>query len=345
MSSELIVRPLAEPDYVAWLRLVGAAPSGSIYATPDYLSALCQVTDAKFRIIGVFKGTELLGGMPLYETQSPVGTVATHRLLLYYHSPVIREYVTQYPSERMSRQLAIMQSLLAFLKDQPLAHLRLHIRHPISDVRPFLQAGWTVRPLFSYIVPIADLQATWSKTEQNLRRLVERAESKGIVMTQDDDFDSFYRLHLDTHKRKGAPLYLPQNAFERFYQLLRDKNLGQLFQARSADGRVIATQLVLLGPNPVCHIVCAAADSESLTLGSTPFLRWKAFQALSELGYKGVDLTDAALNDVTRFKSQLGGELVTNWIAIRPETPRYFLYQRMVAAVSKGRQMLRRWKW
>lgn len=319
MSSELIVRTLVETDHDAWLRLVASAPSGSIYATPDYLSALCEVTDAEYRIVGVFKGKELLGGMPFYETKSPAGTVASLRLLLYYHSPVIREYATQYPSERTSRQLAILQCLLAYFKDQPLAQLRLHIRHSISDVRPFLQAGWTVKPHYSYVVPIADLPATWGKIEQNLRRLVERADLNKIVMTQDDDFDSFYSLHLDTHNRKGAPLYLPQESFVRFYQLLRERNLGQLFQARSADGKVIASQLVLLGSNPVCHIVCAAADSESLSLGSTPFLRWKAFQALSNMGYTGVDLTDAALNDVTRFKSQLGGNLVTNWIAVRPE--------------------------
>lgn len=332
-----MVRPLVESDYGAWLQLIATAPSGSIYASPDYLAALCRVTNATFRIIGVFKGAELLGGMPLYETESPVGTVASHRLLLYYHSPVIRDYATQYPSERTSRQLAIIQSLLGFLNDQPLAHLRLHIRHPIADVRPFLQAGWTVRPHFSYIVPIADPQATWGRIEHNLRRLIERAHSKGVVMTQDDDFESFFRLHLETHRRKGAPLYLPQESFERFYQFLRDKNLGQLFHARLPNGKAIATQLVLLGPNPVCHVVCAAADAVSLSLGSTPFLRWEVFRTLSKMGYEGVDLTDAALNEVTHFKSQLGGNLVTNWIAIRPETVRYRLYQALSAAAKKGR--------
>jgi hypothetical protein len=342
MSSDLLVRPLTESDYDGWLRLVSTAPSGSVYATPDYLSILCQVTGARFRIIGVFKGTELLGGMPLYETASRVGTVAANRLLLYYHSPVIREYATTYPSERTSRQLSIIQSLVNYLTEQPLAHLLLHMRHPISDVRPFLQSGWSVRPNFSYVVSIADLNAAWGKIEQNLRRLVDRADSNGIVMTEDDDFDSFYRLHLDTHKRKGAPLYLPPKPFEHYYRLLREKKLGQLFHARSADGNVIASQLVLLGPNPVCHIVCAAADAESLSLGSTPFLRWKAFQVLAKMGYKGVDLTDAALNDVTRFKSQLGGDLVTNWVVVRPETAKYRMYTRAVAAINKARRMVRR---
>jgi hypothetical protein len=342
MSSDLQVRPLTESDYDAWLRLISTAPSGSIYASPDYLSILCQVTGAKFSIVGVFKGTELLGGMPLYESRSRIGTVAANRLLLYYHSPVIREYATTYPSERTSRQLAIMQSLVTYFKDQPLAHLLLHVRHPISDVRPFLQAGWSVRPNFSYIVSIADLNAAWGKIEQNLRRLVDRADANGIVMTEDDDFDSFYRLHLDTHKRKGAPLYLQPKPFEKYYQLLREKKLGQLFQARTSDGLVIATQLVLLGPNPVCHIVCAAADAESLSLGTTPFLRWKAFQVLAKMGYKGVDLTDAALNDVTRFKSQLGGELVTNWVVVRPETAKYRLYTRTLAAVNKARRIVSR---
>jgi hypothetical protein len=66
---------------------------------------------------------------------------------------------------------------------------------------------------------------------------------------------------------------------------------------------------VILGKHEVSHSVSAAADPKYLKTGATAFLRWKVFEALSALGYKANDLTDAALNSVAHFKSQLGGTL------------------------------------
>jgi hypothetical protein len=88
--------------------------------------------------------------------------------------------------------------------------------------------------------------------------------------------------------------------------------------------------------------VCAAADADFLSLGSTPFLRWMSFQSLSALGYTGNDLTDATLNDVTRFKSQLGGDLVTNWLVSRPQTFRYRIYRKAESVIERGRAIFRR---
>jgi len=80
---------------------------------------------------------------------------------------------------------------------------------------------------------------------------------------------------------------------------------------------------VLLGCHPVSHTVCAAAQAEFLKLGTAPFLRWKAFKALAQLGYQANDLTDAALNSVTHFKGQFGGELEVNFVLTRPDTLGY----------------------
>ena len=66
---------------------------------------------------------------------------------------------------------------------------------------------------------------------------------------------------------------------------------------------------MLTGPGRVAHTVCAGADEDYLRMGASAFLRWRAFESLAQAGYAANDLTDASLNPVTRFKSQLGGEL------------------------------------
>src|SRR5207302_745750 len=121
--------------------------------------------------------------------------------------------------------------------------------------------------------------------------------------------------HLQLHERKGAPLYLPKQAFERWFRRLKAAGLARLFQARLPEGRSIAAQITLLGPHPVAHTVSAGADVEFLNVGASAFLRWRAFETLAALGYRANDLTDAALNPVTHFKSQLGGELQAAFVA------------------------------
>jgi hypothetical protein len=337
VSGNLTCAELTKSDYPAWVHFVRGSSSGSVYSLPGYLQILCEVTGGNFRVIGVYKGSELLGGIALYEQPDRAGTIASSRLLLYYHGIVLRDYDTKYPSECTSRRLAVVTELEGWLSRQSYTRLSIHNRHPVKDLRPFLVGGWTVRPNYSYVVQISNLDKTWNRIEQNLRRLIRRAESNGLIVTEDDDFDEFYRLHRGTHERKGAPLYLPEDRFRHYFRRLREASLGRLFHIRTAEGTVVASQLVLLGGHPVTHTVCAAADHDYLKQGTTPFLRWKVFEALSNNGFEANDLTDAALNEVTRFKSQLGGDLMMNSVITRPDAWRFRLDRALARFIRRGR--------
>jgi hypothetical protein len=301
--------PLAEADFGAWARLVAESPDGSIYSLPDYLDVLCSTAGGRFRILGVRQGNELTGGVAFYERDSRYGPYVAPRRLLHYNGLVLRRYVTRYPSEQTARHLKIMAAIAEALPAHGYAWATLNCQSSIVDVRPFLAAGWSATPQYTYVVPIADPDALWSRIEQNLRRLIKRCERDGVVVSDDDDFDAFHRLHEGTMKRVGGESYLSPAAFRKYFEALRAANLCRLFHARRPDGRVLASQLVLLGPSPITHTVAAAADPEFLQMGASAFLRWKAFGILAAAGFPANDLTDASLNPVTHFKSQLGGEL------------------------------------
>jgi len=319
LAAPLTCRALEERDYPKWNQLVASSSLGSPYSTPEYLEALCAATGGSFRILALDRGGELWGGIALYEESSRFGPFVSDRKLLFYNGLVLRETPTKYPSQKTARQVELLEALELGLARTEYASLRFKSRAALTDVRPFLAKGWTPSLAYSYVVPIADTAAAWERVEQNLRRLVSRAEKSGISFVEDQDFESFYRLHEQTHVRKGAPLYLPFDAFSRWFRALSGKGLCRLYHARMPDGRAIASQLVLTGAHPVTHTLAAAADGEFQHLGGNPFLRWNAFVALSKLGYQGNDLTDASLNPVTHFKSQLGGNLETAIVLARPE--------------------------
>ena len=233
------------------------------------------------------------------------------RPLLYYNGIILRQSATKYPSQQTSRLLEVSAALEAALSSAGYESIALKNRSSFSDARVFMAKGWTVRPGYSYVVPIADLAAAWDRVEQNLRRLVKRCTNEGMQLSEDDDFDSFWRMHVATTERKGTEMYLPEAAFRRLFVTLRSLGLCRMYHARLPSGQSVSAQLVLLGKHAVAHSVSAGTDPAHLNSGATAFLRWKAFEALSALGYAGNDLTDAALNSVAHFKSQLGGNLET----------------------------------
>jgi hypothetical protein len=253
---------------------------------------------------------------------------------------VLRQHETKYPSEQTARDLKTLGALANDLATGEFGSVVLKPRPPVADVRPFLAAGWRAHHGYTYVVSVADLDRTRARIEQNLRRLVDRCARADVQFTCDDDFDSFFRLHALTMERVDGSLYLPRAAFARYYELLARQRLAQLFHARLPDGRVVASQLVLLG-HPVTHTVSAGVDPEHAKSGVTAFLRWKVFEHLSSTGHSANDLTDASLNSVTHFKSQLGGTLEP-WFELRsPESRRFRWGARSDALVTSMRSAAR----
>ena len=338
MSAKVATRYLTDKDYACWNALVTTSSHGSIYSTPEYLDVLCSESDATFRILVAERAGEMVGGIALFERTSRWGPYVSGRLLLYYNGFVLKAHASKYPSEQTARDIETISALAEELGQQNYGRFEVKNRGALTDVRAVLQQGWRAWPSYSYVVKIDDLESAWSRVEQNLRRLVGRCETEGIGFTDDEDFDSFYRLHEQTHNRKGTALYLPQKNFERYFKRLKSQGLCSLYHARTAAGQAISSQLVLLGRHPVCHTVSAGADAAFLKTGATAFLRWRAFEHMSKLGYSANDLTDAQLNPVTHFKSQFGGTLEMNLVLSRPDRTAFVMERNLARAkrLAKG---------
>jgi len=342
MTTVTTTRMLPPEDYPRWVAAVAASPDGSVYSLPDYLDALCTATDGRFRVLAAEHDGHIVGGIALFECNSRWGSFVSPRRLLYYNGLVLVPHASKCPGHATAWRLQTLDALERALAQLPHGRLQFKNRSTCTDLRTFQSRGWSVRPTYTYVVHIDDLPAAWVRMDKNHRRLIGRCTEQGLQLTMDDDFDAFHHLHLQTHERKGAPLYLPQERFRRFVETLRARNLCRLYHARLPDGRVAATQLVLTGPHPVSHTVCAGAEAELLSLGATAFLRWKVLEDLAAAGYRANDLTDAELNSVTTFKSQLGGELSLCLEVSRPDRWRFRLGRMAASLPDRARHGVRR---
>jgi hypothetical protein len=337
--SALTVGTLRAEEFAEWDEFVGRSPDGCVYAQSGYLAALTAATSAGFRIVAARRAGSLAGGIALYETRDALyGSRAGPRLLLYYHGAILAAYEGAYPSQHTSRNLEIQSALAAHVESLGYDRLILKSRSTVSDVRAYLARGWQASPSYTYVVPITDLRAQWQRVDGNLRRLIKRCtETDRLSFTDDDDFRAFFRLHSLTLGRRSVPTYLPEAAFRSFFERTHAAGLARLQHARLPDGTAIASQLVLLGANKVSHTACAGMDPDHARLGATAFLRWRGFEALAQLGYQANDLTDAALNSVTHFKSQLGGSLECSHVLSAPPS----LRARTAKALERSGQLPR----
>lgn len=342
MASDYRALVVPEEEYDRWTRLVTSNASGSVYHAPDYLDALCAATGGRFRILGVEKGERLVGGLALYEEDRPTGRQLSPRLLLYYNGVVLRDRDTKYPSRETSEHLEVLGEIVDWIERDGYDRVVLKSLPAVDDVRLFQSRGWRAYPTWSYVVPVGDLEGAWGRMDNNLRRLVRRAREEGVTVTEDRDFESFYRLHGATMSRKDRATYLPPDRFRAYFERLDGAGLATLFHARLPDGRAVATALVLVGDHPVAHTVSAAAEEAHQRLGTNALLRWHTFEALGGRGFRRVDLTDATLNSVTRFKAQLGGDLVHSLEVAAPPSGRYRVSSMLRTAVYGTRRRLGR---
>ena len=132
-------RPAAE-----WLagrraRRVGAVrrcvPDGERVQPARVPEVLAAVAGGRFRVLAVRKGDELVGGLSVYETTTPLGPRVQPRLLLFYNGLVLREETTVYPGERASRELRVVTALAEALEQEGYRRVELRTRAPFADGR------------------------------------------------------------------------------------------------------------------------------------------------------------------------------------------------------------------
>lgn len=334
---------LSENQFERWDRFVDASNQGSIYNQSFFLQALCAAADTQFRILTIWKGEEILGGVGLHFVKNRYGDRVHSRGLLYYNGLVLRNFDTKYPSSLTYRHIEIVQPLLKELDDKKYASIELTNRHTLTDLRPFIWDGWQVGLRYTYEVPIHDLDKLWDGAEQNIRRLIKRCDQAGMKLAANDDFETFYGFHLATCQRKGLSPYLPFERFKTLYDSLHARGCAQIFFAVLPDGKPVAAQIVLTTSHPVTHTWAAGSDAEHLDTGASAFLRWKVFEELNKRGFRYNDLTDAMNPPVAKFKSQFGGELVPCFIVSRTNSKTLRIYnkmseirERLISAIKPG---------
>jgi hypothetical protein len=347
MKQGCVARILDREEYPTWDSCVLELSTASPYHNSRYLECLAAATDAEFRLLGCFLDGQLVGGIPLYKTNSRFGTIVTPRSFLYYNGPWTADFANMGIAKADRRKNDTLHALSKWFESANLSRVRLKLSPSLTDTRSLLADGWRIRPTYTYVVALADLDALWDRMDRHARRMVARAKENGLFISRNSHPDKLFEFHEDVHKRKGAPLYLPREKFTSFVQRLISEDIASVHHAHLESGEIVASQLVLGAGYSVAHTICAGSAPQHDNSGSNAFLRWEAFRYLAEKGTNFNDLTDAALNTVSRFKASLGADVTLTMVAERPDTSLLRLFEavrdaydgtrRKAGAILRGR--------
>lgn len=315
----------------AWSRIVATAEGTSSFHHPTLVRAAASSTGCRAVALGARRGTELVGGLVAIAT--PHGVILP-RSLAAYNGPLIAPIPDAHPRVRYHHESAIAGALLdELVRRHPDASLRL--RPGTFDVRGVVAAGWTSTMSFTYVLDVRDLELAWHRMSPNRRRLVRRAEQRGIrvrevTVATPAVIDRVSDLHVEQQASYGAAVDLDPDGWRSALPMLLDSGVARLFVADDADR--IAAFVVVTASTPSAAVLASGADRSRLDDGVAALLRWEAFRVLAADGVDALDLNGARTGPHGRFKSSFGGELVERWELRSPRpAPRWRTIPRRAA--------------
>lgn len=311
------IRDLA-PDDPAWRLLTSSA----VGATPVHDPRLSQVAaltaGCRWSALGAWRQGQLVGGVAVVVDRH--GDVWP-RSLAPYNGPLVAPMPNSHPAVRHRHGSAVAGALLDELISRHRS-VTLRLRPGSIDVRAVVDSGWSLTSTFTFEVAVADLDAAWHNIDDNRRRLIRRAERRGCVVREVEDFSEsvaaeVHRLHLLMREGYRSTTDLDADSWKSALRKLFDADLARLFIVFDADGTAVAFVLST-NTRPVSTLLATGADPDRLDSGAGALLRWRMFCELSDHGAHFVDMNGARIGPEGRFKASFGGELVDRWELTSP---------------------------
>jgi len=259
-----------EVSSVEWDNFIKTSPQGTIFSSTTW----CNLFPDPYKIYGVYKGDELLGGIIGFLKD---GFTSGGYPLTQFQG-VICKHLPKYTSA-MSLQQRVSNVLIDTLKYDEVTI----VNHPsFYDVRPFLWAGWQPMIKYTYEIRSISLADLSKDTRSEIKLHRDTLDIRSMA-----EFDKPYG---DTFEHKG--LARPVS-----YEWLTKLN-ETLHPIIYSNGHAMA---VIICDWCNAYYILGASDHQ----GYSSSLLYDIFQL-----YYSVDLCGCNVKEIGDFKAQFGGKLI-----------------------------------
>lgn len=335
--SDYAVRRLAGDDLRLWDAFVTASPQANPFSTTCWLDYAAEAVGAKNEVWVVSKGDSWLAGVAL-SSRVLGGRWHLGLPLASYNSFIYKPNLSTHPESITLEHIEITHALIDGTRGR-LRNWNLMLVPSIKDVRPWLWSGWTARPRYTYLLDLTRPLPVSHSVRKHLRK----GQDAGFRLDTEWNLDDLCSVFSATQERKGFAVRLDPERFRRLSEGLFRGGLASMKIARTPEGDPIAGHVLLSLPGAAdtFHWV-VGTHSQYLTSGVSPWLMVETASEMARRGYRSWDLCGADFPSIARFKSNLGGTLVSYFQVEAPREPIGSMYSNLKRVVGRGDDYPRR---
>lgn len=310
MSLEL--SELGPEDDALWDRAVHTSPHGTVAHTSPWLRLMERHTQSKLVLVAGLTGDEIMMGMPLFfSTRGPVAGCYSppSEGLVSNLGPLIMHYDRVKQNKREFNFIEFVRAFDAYISDRYHPNLISIVTSiGLLDVRPFIWAGYSVKPRYTYIKRIDDLDGVWSGLKKELRNNIKDAEKKGLVVEKGGRKELEYILGSVSARMgdEGATVDGSQAYLLDLYDTVGNGNLN-IFVVRAEDEPV--SGIIVETFKDTVRFWIGAVQTSMKGLYPVDLLQWRIIQWANSQGYSQCELVGANIPSISYFKSRYNFDL------------------------------------
>lgn len=330
MAQKFDIRYFTPEEYSDWDQFANHSPQGTLFSKSFWLES---VSDS-FKIVGCFRGQELIGGIA-FEEQTFLGMkLLRNPLLTQFIGFHFLENAKMNQFKRASLERDIIQEILDFLEPK-YKRMALNNHYSINDIRPFIWRNYSPVVRYSFLIDLTSSDDLLKQMEQRTRYDIKKSQKKCTQISTEDNLSAFHNLHEMTYKRQGLKCPVPEPRLKKIYQNLKNLDKCRIYFAKDADKTVLSTAFIAWNGD-VAYYLMGAVNHEMRDQGSANLLLWKAMMDLKEMGVRYFDLYGANTPSIALFKRGFGGKLKTYYRVERINSSLMRFLLNMIESIKHG---------
>jgi len=308
LGKELAVRRVE--DASLWDDFVASSPQGTVFSTSAWLRAAGGAQGGVPRMVGVYRGGELVAGAGFVHVARGFLAKATTPAVTPYGGFLYRPRRGKRGSEAESFNMNCAELLIDYLQKN-YGNVFLVHAPGFRDVRPFTWSGWRESVRYTYIVDISDIDMVWDMLERRVRTVIRNAESS-LELGDAIDPTGFTKLYEHIYRDRGWPFPYSPGAVESLVDEIMGTGRAEMRTVRDADGTVISSMVLVWDEKCVYSWISGSIPDRNAS-GAFSLLFWDAVKRHSGRRAR-LDMVGANIPSIAFFKKGFGGTLTPYYV-------------------------------
>ncbi len=283
-----------EPE--RWRRFHSSVPGATVFSSHPWLCTLADQFQRDPVAVLLLRGDDIVAGIPL---------LLRRRFLLRTAPPLP---ITMYAGLLTVPDHRLWQgdfSLLLGAVERRCHYVALSANFSDDVCEMFTSRQWSAQSRLNRCIPLRSSEDLWEGYSQSLRRKIRRASESDLRLDTDPTAQTLAECYGESYHRHGIQPPIPAEHIQRWLADLQRKNMVEMFAARRADGRCVATRALIRDGDTLFDWLAGA--NPPLAPNGSHWLLHILLTRYLEAGCSRFDFMGANTPGVSDFKRSFGG--------------------------------------